>query len=374
MAIAQRGTGSSDGANNSSENTVTLTKPTGLTAGDLLLAVITTNDQVVTKPNANWVQLFNLQGTANSTWRTYAFYCVATSTEVAASNYAFTVPNADNPMVGTLSAWSGVDATTPIGTNWNAVVTGAEATEPATGPTATNTANDGRVIYIRSVRQASATDQTLAITEAVAGVTAVPGAAKTGKTVNTTVYANTQFAADADFTGNGNKTGLATSCNKTETDNVQATIVLKMAGVPASGSFDATLTGVSMSATGEVHNDGVIASTLGNVQVAFQAEHFPPASGTIAATLSPISASFAGTSTGGAFAATLNGVTSSWTGSVEPIGVFSATLQQVSMAFAGETVPFGAHVIHVEAEGRAFRVIDADPGIISIDRDEVTGL
>jgi hypothetical protein len=387
MAIAQRGSGTSGGASGSNNDTVTMTKPTGLTIGDLLVAVITTNDQTVTAPSG-WTQLFNIQGTASATWRTRLYYKIATSTETAASNFTFTVPNSDSPVNGTLTAWSGVDTTTPIGTNYATDVDGS-LSEPTTGPTATNGATNGRVLYVRSVRQASASDNSLTLTEATGSASLIVSrAAFSG---GSTVYANAQFADDADFGAGGNKTGLAVTCNKTESDNVQATIVMKMAGVPATGDWASTLPSMTsvFAATREIPA-GTITSSLPSAVADFAGAAAPP-EGPLATTLPSVTSTFAGESIGGGIEATLPSMTSDfaggiihgainstlpsissdWAAAVNPIGGFTATLPFLTdVLFTMETRPFGEHVIQVEDEKRAFRITADD--MVPIYRSQVT--
>lgn len=100
-----------------------------------------------------------------------------------------------------------------------------------------------------------------------------------------------------------------------------------------------------------------------------------PPSGTMDTTLSPISMTLAATSdTGGSASMTLGPVTMAFAGGVNPAGALAMTLSPITIAFSTETIPFGEQVIRVEAESRAFRVIDEDPGLIEISRDQVTDL
>lgn len=112
--------------------------------------------------------------------------------------------------------------------------------------------------------------------------------------------------------------------------------------------------------------------TLGNVTMDWAGTPTPP-DGSISVTLNNVTMALAGTADGaGSFTLQLSSVTEAFAGSVNPSGDFSLQLSSITMTFGSETQPFGEQVLHIDAEHRAFRVIEEDPGLIQITRSEVT--
>lgn len=107
-------------------------------------------------------------------------------------------------------------------------------------------------------------------------------------------------------------------------------------GTPASGTWASTLAKVSASSAGEVHNNATLATTLSPVSAAGDGYGQPPVvSGTLGASLAPVTASVAASS---AVSGTLD--------TIVPIGV----------GIDAETRVFGIRVINVEAEDRTIVV------------------
>jgi hypothetical protein len=280
----QRGTATT--ATAASGTSVTANKPTGVVSGDLLLAVFTNNNQTVTRPSG-WTQLFYTSASTGNSWSTGVYYKVAGASEP--SSYTFSVPSAF-PLVLSITAWSGVDNTTPIGTQFADTASGS-VSEPHTGPAKTVTITDGRLIYVRAVRYAGSTVPTFST--AAGGVTElVDVGIFSGGTV---CYANCQYADNADFTTSGSKAGLAVSCSQAESDNLEATIALKSAATPVAGTLDVTLPAVSSDFAGGPHFDAALAATLPSLSYAGAGFGQPaPSSGSFDLTLPSVSSSMAG--------------------------------------------------------------------------------
>jgi hypothetical protein len=71
------------------------------------------NDATITPPSG-WVQIQRMGIFKNYT-TSGSFWKIADSSDVAASNFTFTVPNANN--IGAISTFTGANVTTPIGTS-----------------------------------------------------------------------------------------------------------------------------------------------------------------------------------------------------------------------------------------------------------------
>lgn len=93
-----------------------INKPSGLAVGDLLLAVITLNDPNVTRP-AGWSRLLTSSSGAGNV-NTIIDYIIATSTEVAASNFTWTGVGGQ-VLGGGLARIDGHHSTNPLGVSAN---------------------------------------------------------------------------------------------------------------------------------------------------------------------------------------------------------------------------------------------------------------
>lgn len=98
MAIVIESSASADWSGVDNNNTKTITKPTGLAVGDLMLAVIGMVDEDSTPlactPPGSWTTFFNDVGNtasgSNGSLKILCFYKVADSGDAAASNFSFT--------------------------------------------------------------------------------------------------------------------------------------------------------------------------------------------------------------------------------------------------------------------------------------------
>lgn len=325
--VAQRGTATSATASNATS--VTATKPTGVIAGDLLLAVFANADQATTMPSG-WTQLFydTANATTGHTWGAGVHYKIATASEP--TNYTFSVASSA-PLVLTLTAWSGVDPTAPIGTNY-AEVASAALTEPHTGPTATVGAANGRLVYLRSVRFAGSTPVTYSTASGTVSELVDVGIFSGGSVS----YSTAMWADLADFTSSGSKTGLATSASAAESDNLEATIALKSNILPSTATVTATLPKASVSLSGSLHFDATIAATLPSVTSLWTGAGQPVVgSATVAVVLPKLSSSIAGAEV--AFG-------------VIAVGILP------SVSILAETRVFGSRVITVDEDDRTIQV------------------
>lgn len=326
--VAQRGTATSATASNATS--VTATKPTGVLAGDLLLAVFANADQATTMPSG-WTQLFydTANATTGHTWGAGVHYKIATASEP--TNYTFSVASSA-PLVLTLTAWSGVDPTTPIGTNY-AEVASAALTEPHTGPTATVSVANGRMVYLRSVRFAGSTPATYTTASGTVSELVDVGVFSGGSVS----YSTAMWADLADFTSSGSKTGLATSASAAESDNLEATIALKSNILPSTATVTATLPKASVSLSGSLHFDAVLAATLPSLTSAWTGAGQPVVgSATVSVTLPKLSSSLAGAEVA--------------------FGAISANVLP-SVSIFGETRVFGSRVITIEEDDRTIPVL-----------------
>lgn len=130
MAIGVRST-SGNNSGSSTASSLTITKPTGVVAGDFLLAVIsqaangTQTSGWLHAPDSSWTELGGQEyyGSNGTYLQGGCFWKIATGSESA--SYAFTANSATGAMAGFIVAYSGVDTTRPINF-WN-VADGAEA-------------------------------------------------------------------------------------------------------------------------------------------------------------------------------------------------------------------------------------------------------
>ncbi len=116
--IAQRGTATSATTTNT---TLTIAKPVGLSVGDVMIANIVQSDNdnnTLSNPTlANWILIDGRKigetggGGSNQEWWGSLLYKVATATDVAATNFSFALDDDANGdgSVGAIVAFSGVD-------------------------------------------------------------------------------------------------------------------------------------------------------------------------------------------------------------------------------------------------------------------------
>jgi hypothetical protein len=236
MAITAVGTPQSTGVS-SAGTSLTITKPSGLANGDILIANVTADSTTPTPPSG-WATVDGgLHPSAS--WTNFVYYKVISNAGTEPANYTWTVGNV-GPAAGIITAWRGVNTSNPIPDYVDDETT--TSSEPNTGPSVTATVATGRLFYIRHIRQSvgDGTGSVANLTEAVAGITRLDNDGGVSSSGNTS-YTCAIFAADADFSGTGSKSGLAVSCNITEAHNYEATFVLAgQAVTDASAGFMTT--------------------------------------------------------------------------------------------------------------------------------------
>lgn len=112
MAIAFRaGTSIAVASGNSP---LLLTKPTGLTEGDVMIAIVGGANDYTTTNSAGFTELFDTFNAEGNQVQMGVYYKVATASDVSATDFSFTTSSGAD-MAGCLLAFSGVDNTDPIG-------------------------------------------------------------------------------------------------------------------------------------------------------------------------------------------------------------------------------------------------------------------
>ena len=118
MTVALRSVGQSPGADSTS---CVIVKPVGLAVGDLMVAhIVGRPASTVTlgdfTPPASWTAIRKDGGDAAGRIGSALFWKIAVQADVDATNFTFTIANASSNR-GTITAWTGHNATTPINAN-----------------------------------------------------------------------------------------------------------------------------------------------------------------------------------------------------------------------------------------------------------------
>lgn len=129
---------------NATTTSLTINKPTGVVQNDLLIATLAARGNTTITAPAGWTQV---QRTNNGTNETLAiFYRVATATDIAATNYVFTL-SASVGVAGAILRYTGADPRFPI--DASAIATGNSAN--ATAPAVTTTVADTTVVRVAGI-------------------------------------------------------------------------------------------------------------------------------------------------------------------------------------------------------------------------------
>lgn len=362
MAISQ--VGSATHATSPNGANVTVSKPTGVAAGDVLIAYGCTTETTPyfdTTPSGWSVIATSASGDTPGLFQARAWYRVAGGSEPA--NYTWGSSGASGagaPIVVTVTAWRGVDNSTPIG---NSAVTAGGAISSGVNPNPTigftQTSGLAKQIYMRAVRSTSAIP-TFTVTQS--GWTELDDVGDfSGGSVR---YSILSASRDAESTNGTSCSEPSSTANAATTDEAYILIALTDS---VTGTAAMTLGSVTEAFTGSsAAFDASLSMTLGSVTADMAGTHFPPAVGDIDMDLPSVSIDASGDSTGGPMSVTLPSVSASFAGSVNPIGSFGMTLSPISLDFTAETRPFGAQVIQVEREKRGLLVIQDDPGLLSV--------
>jgi len=109
---------SSAAINGSSGTSLTITKPTGLAVGDLMICFLGGPNDWNINTATNWNGLTQAQSTEGNQLTSKAQWKIADSADVAASNFTFTISTSSG-FTGYILRISGHDATTPINAQSN---------------------------------------------------------------------------------------------------------------------------------------------------------------------------------------------------------------------------------------------------------------
>jgi hypothetical protein len=389
MAITQVGTATTGSSTDGSSFSVT--KPTGVVSGDVLIVAGSSNKGVWDTLPSGFTQVaVSTDGNVTSAFRSYIWYKVCGGSEPASYSFASTTAQGTGaPMVAIISAWRGVDTSaSPILTS-NVDEGNTYTTNPTTSIT---TSAVGRVIYAVATRKTGANGSTtITYSTATGGWSELADLDEYSG--GTTVYGTAMYAKTADDTA-GTFTEPSVTLGGTGGTQDGATyfiLAVKTLADPADGTLTSTLPSTTSAFAGTMTEPaGAITALLGIPQTSMSGAATPPDGpivatlpsvsstfeggsnhGDVTSTLPSLTSSFAGGVIHGAITSGLPSITSAWAGGVEPIGGFTATLPFLTgLALTGETRPFGEHVITVEPERRAFRITADD--MVPIYRSQVT--
>lgn len=256
-------------------STSVVTKPTGLAVGDLMVAVVHGNKAGFTAPSVRWTRQIT-QDAGGTLYRMEVWYCVATSSETAATNFTWTDADAASPMHAAISAYRGVDQTNPI--NTSGINTGV-STNPQSGPSVTTTYKS----FILSIRSARFSASPYAAYSSSATERWDGGNNSTVGYSATLHDGNTEVAS-------GSISGLAitASTNTNMSDTFSVTLALRSADVTASpGSAAATVAAlaptVAIGAAGAAGKASVTATAFAPASVLTGQLAFPGKAAAVAA-------------------------------------------------------------------------------------------
>ncbi len=133
--------GSSTGGNASAVNSVTLTKPTGTSTGDLLVAGMTVdNSPTISAAPDGWTQLMPAVKPVSGA-SLYVYYHVVTSAEATATSWSWALSSAQK-WGGGVTRYTGVDPTNPWAVSPVVTVKSAQVTSITSPGLTTSTAGD----------------------------------------------------------------------------------------------------------------------------------------------------------------------------------------------------------------------------------------
>ena len=228
MAVALQGTPSVyEGA---SVTSAVIPYPTGVTAGELLLVVVTESASTASTTNPGGWTLARAQNGPTSSPSTSVWYKIAAGTE--SGSVTFTTNATAGRVTGTMTRWSGVDNTTPM----DATAVGANSGTASTfnTPTITTVTANAMLVHAVSINASSSAD-----IDTPSGMTMVTGSTGTGRRQR--VLSQVQATAGA----SGTKTF---SLNPTTPTLQWAGITVAMR--PAAGGAEAYTKAGDLSATG----------------------------------------------------------------------------------------------------------------------------
>lgn len=228
MTIAQRGTATT--GTNPNGTSVSALKPSGVKNGDVLIATLVSNNQAATTPSG-WTKF---EDDSVDTFRCQLYYRVAGGFEP--TSYTFSVGTAA-PLVLTVSAWSGVDNDTPIGSDAHVQTASMGNADEGTfsTPSINSALTDGRMVWVRAARRSdTAPGAPITFDHRVDYSTVAEAGVFSGGSVS---YSVMVVSAAQDFEGAGSHNGIAIvpSPDVAETHNVVATFALTAGKVGLQG-------------------------------------------------------------------------------------------------------------------------------------------
>jgi hypothetical protein len=228
-AIAARGTATS--STSSAATSRSVTKPTGVVSGDVMIAVVTYDGSADVVTASGWTELGSATG---SDITAHVLYRVAGGSEGA--SYTFSVVNS-HAIGASITAYYNVDTTTPID-NYSIQANAAGASMPAPAAWATSTA--GRLVFLGGVSNSTTVTPPSGATELV-------DAGSTGIRV---------YVADEVLTTSGNHSKTATIASSSFA-SVAATVILRPTYVSMTSEAGAMTPGTTVSAKSLVLDYGV---------------------------------------------------------------------------------------------------------------------
>jgi hypothetical protein len=326
VAIVHLGTNT---ASSPAENFITVTRPTTVSAGDVLIGLVASGDQSISPP-AGWTEFMD----AAYGVRVHGFYKVATGSE--ATSYTFTGA-ADTAILGVVSAYSGVDQANPIDIAATILATGA-ATEPYATPSITG-GTSGKVYYVRAAWVSAPGATPVAFSTAgAASERADLGVASGGFSA----YSMAFYESTSTYTSGGTKSGLAITASGSlqEHTNIVATFALR--GVTVPGPMEVLLGLPTASLDGLAQTQGPLAVDLSLPEVAIEGLGVP-IDGPMEITIPPVV---------------------DFPSYVWPTGTASVTVP-ISMDFEGETRRLTSNVIIIEEDPRWLIIHQDDIEVVS---------
>lgn len=137
--IALRGSATSG---TSAGTTLTINKPSGVVAGDVMIVNICQANSNIDPASSGWTLI---TGANQGNYR-YSAVMYKVATGVEGNSYVFTLGNGTDAAVGSIIAFSGVDGSSPFDVNPGNMDTGATSTATATG--ITTNSNNSAVIFL----------------------------------------------------------------------------------------------------------------------------------------------------------------------------------------------------------------------------------
>lgn len=209
---------SASSGTNSATASIVLARPAGVTAGDVLMAAVTTRGVPTIPAPSGWATVLE---TRNETiMQQVVFVRVAGSSEP--DSYTFSFAKAVSATGGIL-AYSGVDPTSPIDVAAGSV---SASSATVTAPSVSTTTDDGLVIAVFGIARLSSFTEAEGMTE------------RLDVTGSSSVSYKVSSAADDAPLGPAGPTGSRSSTASGASGNIGQLVALRAAGAPPVADFD----------------------------------------------------------------------------------------------------------------------------------------